>query len=241
MTFTGELDEMAYLIFRAVHPDRGKETESKRDQILLPHEQKICKWLEKQNLTLTKVHIKLLRLGVEVSYSGLYRFAREHFGFGGPQNTVRMIDTAPGEVAEVDFGRLGILYDPASGRNRVLYALVVTLVFSRHQYVFTTHRQDLKSLISGIEEAWEYFQGLTRRLIIDNLKAAVVKADRYEPIFQRTFLEYARYRGFIIDSTRVGDAKGKPKVERQVPYVRENFFKGESFKDRDHAQREGHI
>ena len=238
MAFTGELDEMAYLIFRAVHPDQGKGTESKRDQILLPHEEKICKWLEKQNLTLTKVHIKLLRLGVEVSYSGLYRFAREHFGFGGPQNTVRMIDTAPGEVAEVDFGRLGILYDPASGRNRVLYALVITLVFSRHQYVFTTHTQDLKSLVGGIEEAWEYFQGLTRRLIIDNLKAAVIKADRYEPIFQRTFLEYAHYRGFIIDSTRVGDAKGKPKVERQVPYVRENFFKGESFRDRDHAQRE---
>jgi len=97
MQFTGELDEMAYLIFRAVHPDRGKEAESKRDQILLPYEEKICKWLEKQNLTLTKVHIKLLRLGVEVSYSGLYRFAREHFGFGGPQNTVRMIDTTPGE------------------------------------------------------------------------------------------------------------------------------------------------
>ena len=116
--------------------------------------------------------------------------------------------------------------------------LVVTLVFSRYQYVYTTHSQDLKSLINGIEEAWEFFGGSTRRLIIDNLKAAVFKADRYEPIFQRTFLEYSRYRGFIIDSTEVASPKGKPKVERQIPYVRENFFKGEEFKDREHVQRD---
>ena len=49
-----------------------------------------------------------------------------------------MVESKPGEVAEVDFGRLGIINDPASGRNRVLYALVVTLLFSRYQYVYTT-------------------------------------------------------------------------------------------------------
>ena len=73
--------------------------------------------------------------------------------------------------------------------------------------------------------------------MIDNLKAAVVKADRYLPVFQRTFEEYSRHRGFIIDATLVRHAKGKPHVERQVPYVRENFFRGEHWRDRDHVQR----
>lgn len=236
--FNGDLDEIAYLIFSEVHPEKKARLENKRDRILLPHKETITEWLEKKKLTLTKVHIKLQRMGVEVSYSGLYRFSREHLGFGSKQITVRMIETSPGEVAEVDFGRLGIIYDPASGRNRVLNALVVTLVFSRYQYVYTTHNKDLKSLINGIEEAWEFFGGSTRRLIIDNLKAAVIRADRYEPIFQRTFFEYSRYRGFIIDPTEVASPKGKPKVERQIPYVRENFFKGEEFKDREHTERE---
>ena len=238
--FAGDLDEIAYLIFNEVHPERTDKdgVENKRDRILMPHKETIADWLEKKKLTLTKVHIKLQRIGVEVSYSGLYRFSREHLGFGNKQITVRMVESKPGEVAEVDFGRLGIIHDPASGRNRVLYALVVTLVFSRYQYVYTTHSQDLKSLIKGKEEAWEFFDGCIRRLIIDNLRAAVIRADRYEPIFQRTFLEYSRYRGFIIDSTEVASPKGKPKVERQIPYVRENFFKGEEFKDREHAQRE---
>lgn len=120
--------------------------------------------LEREDLTLTKVHMKLIRSGVETSYSSLYRFVQEHFGTGN-SGTVRMTDTEPGEVAEVDFGRLGYLYDNVLNRMRALHALVVTLVFSRYQYVHVTHKQDLPALICGIEEAWEYFGGVTRRLI----------------------------------------------------------------------------
>lgn len=236
--FGGDLDEVGYEVFRAVHPEQRSESQILRDRILLPHHQTISKWLESDDLTLTKVHAKLERMNVRVSYSGLWRFARERLGFGGAEVTLRMADTAPGEVAEVDFGRLGIIYDPATERNRVLHALVITLCFSRHQYVYTTHSQDLPSLINGIEEAWESFGGVVRRVVIDNMKNAVLKSDRFEPIFQRTFLEYSRFRGFIIDATEKGSPKQKPKVERQVPYVRESFFKGEEFKDRDHAQRE---
>jgi hypothetical protein len=183
------------------------------------------------------VHIKLLRLGIKISYSSLYRFVQEHTGFSA-QGTVRMADTEPGEVAEVDFGRLGYILDKTLNKMRLLYALVVTLVFSRHQYVHVTHKQDLPALIGGIEEAWGFFGGATRRLIIDNMKAAVVKSDRYEPIFNRTFLEYSQYQGFIIDPAVARHPQGKATVERQIPYVRENFFKGEEFIDCGHAQRE---
>ncbi len=141
-------------------------------------------------------------------------------------------------MAEVDFGRLGLVFDKVLNRMRLLYALVVTLVFSRYQYVHVTHTQDLPALIGGIEEAWEFFGGVTRRLIIDNMKAAVLKADRYEPIFNRTFLEYSQYQGFIIDPAVARHPQGKATVERQIPYVRDNFFKGEAFIDCEHVQRE---
>ena len=137
--YSGDLDEMAYRIFVAVHPEDWDAGTNKRDETLLPHKQTISDWLEKEKLTLTKVHIKLERRGVQVSYSALWRFARERLGFGGTEITVRMADSKPGEAAEVDFGRLGIIYDPASTRNRVLNALVVTLIYSRHQYVYTTY------------------------------------------------------------------------------------------------------
>ena len=76
-------------------------------------------------------------------------------------------------------------------------------------------------------------------MVIDNLRAAVTKADRYDPFFNRTFEQYANYRGFVIDACVVREPKQKPHVERQVPYVRENFFRGEDFMDRDDAQRRG--
>ena len=70
------------------------------------------------------------------------------------------------------------------------------------------------------------------------MRAAVTKPDRYDPIFQRTFEEYAGHRGFVIDAAVVRHATGKPHVERQVPYVRESFFRGEDWHDVAHAQRE---
>ncbi len=212
-------------------------------KILGTHKEQIKQWLEgdgyyKRGLRLTKVHSLLERQGVEVSYSALYRYAVKHFGFGGGQSTVRCSEVAPGEVAEVDFGRLGLIPDPETGKRRTLHALVVTLVYSRHQYVHLTHSQKLPDLIEGIEEAWEFFGGVPRRVILDNLKAAVLKADRYDPVFQRTFGEYADYRDFVIDAAVPGEPTHKPHVERQVPYVRDSFFRGEQFLSRDHAQRE---
>jgi hypothetical protein len=204
---------------------------------LLPHKEEIRKWMKDERLTLTKIHSKLERLGIETTYSSLYRFVASEIGIPS-KTTVRMAETAPGEVAEVDFGRLGLLYDPESGKKRFTYALVVTLVFSRHQYVAVSFTQKLPALIAGIEAAWEFFGGVTRRVIVDNLKAAVVKSDRYAPVFNRTFLEYSEYRGFIIDPAPARMATGKPTVERQVPYVRKNFFQGETFLNLTHLQEE---
>jgi transposase len=234
----GQLAEIAASIIRSVHGDEAKVSEPGACAPLLPHRELIAGWLENDKLTLTKAHIKLGRMGVTVTYSTLYRYAREQFGFGGQKVTVRMADTLPGEVAQVDFGKMGLVFDPEIGRNRVLHALIVTLVLSRHQYVYLTHLQNFTALITGMEEAWEFFAGVTRRVILDNMKVAVLKADRYEPVFNRTFQDYSQHRGFIIDSTVVRHPEGKGTVENQVRYVRENFFKGEEFKNRDHAQQE---
>lgn len=213
---------------------------SDSERFLEGQRDRLKNWIIPENpneaLTLAKVLILLKREGSLVSYSALYRFAVKEFGFGSSPATVRMKDVAPGESAEVDFGKLGSIPDPDTGKKKVLHALVVVLVFSRHQYVFLTHSQKLKDLIGGLEEAWEFFGGVTARVVIDNMKAAVTKADRYDPIFQRTFEEYARHRGFVIDAAVPVSPKQKPHVERQVPYVRENFFRGESFISRNQAQ-----
>lgn len=213
------------------------------EQRLLEHVERIRSWLHppdgKRGLRLTRVRALLKQqCGVEVSYGGLRRFAQAYCEFSRRTLTVRMAETAPGELAEVDFGLLGRVPDPSTGKQRLLYALIVTLVFSRHQYVHVTHTQKLSDVINGLESAWEFFGGVPQRLIVDNMKTAVTRADRYEPAFQRVFAEYSAYRGFVIDAAIIRHATGKPHVERAVPYVRESFFRGAQWQDAAHVQRE---
>ena len=76
-----------------------------------------------------------------------------------------------------------------------------------------------------------FFGGVVKRLVEDNLKPVVTRADRYAPGIDRVFLEYAQFRGFVVDPAIVRHATGKPKVERGIPSCREDFFRGESFRD----------
>lgn len=239
-----EPDEaLALEVARTLKPVGRKAWAGDSEPRLAAHRERIRQWLVPEDgsrgLRLSKVHELLGRQGIEVPYSSLHRFAVKHCGFHQRQRiTVRVADVEPGELAEVDFGRLGLVPDPETGRRRVLHALIVTLVYSRHQYVHVTTSQQLPDLIEGLEDGWEYFGGVVARVVLDNLRAAVTKPDRYDPVFQRTFEEYARHRGFVIDAAVVRHATGKPHVERQVPYVRESFFRGEDWHDLAHVQRE---
>jgi hypothetical protein len=234
-------EELAAEVGRRLSPakDRGP---GEAEALLMPHREQITMWLkpgprEKRGLRLSKVHLLLGRQGIHVPYSSLHRFAIKHCGFSERRRvTVRMAECEAGELAETDFGRLGLVWDPERGQRRVAWALLVVLVYSRHQYVHVTFSQRLRDVINGLENAWIFFDGIPRRLVTDNLAAAVTKADRYDPIFQRTFEEYAAYRGFTIDAAPVRMPTGKPHVERGVPYVRENFFRGEEWRDLEHVQ-----
>ena len=199
-------------------------------ELLRPHQAQLQAWLA-EGLRLTKIYRRLRAQGVAVSYSTLYRFAQTACGFGTPTVTVRLADPPPGEAAEVDFGVLGLWPDPATGTRRRVSGLLVTLCHSRYACLAVSLRQDLGALLDGLEIAWTFFGGVVRRLVLDNLTPAVTKADRYTPTLGKVFLEYAQYRGFVVDPTVPVHPTGKPKVERGIPYAREDFFRGETFRD----------
>ena len=142
-------------------PGPSSSEASASEKALRGHHDRIQQWVEgcegERGLKLTKVHELLTREGVDVSYSSVYRYAAAHFGWARPKLTLRRAEVSPGELAEVDFGQLGKIYDPESDRNRLVWALLVTLGFSRHQYVHVSFSQKLDVVIDGLEEAWEFF------------------------------------------------------------------------------------
>ena len=205
---------------------------------LVPWAEQIYQWLAVDRLQLTGIQELLEREGCRVSYTSLRRFIQRRNWQRRSRATVRMEESAPGEVAELDFGRLGRIPDLETGRSRTVWALIVVLSHSRHSFVWPTYGQKLEDVIAGLEAAWAFFDGVPRYLVIDNFPAAVAGADALHPRLTRGFLEYAQHRGFICDPARVRHPKDKPKVERGVQYVRERFFKGGSFKELTHLRDE---
>ena len=202
-----------------------------RAVLLDAHRDQITQWLRDEKLQLTRVAELLQQRAVPVTYSTLQRYVRVNGLSKVGRDTVRMADTAPGEVAEFDFGRLGLLADPTTGKRHILWALNIVLVYSRHQFVWPLIRQTLEEVIAGLEAAWRFFGGMPRRVILDNFPAAVAGADPFNPVLTRGFLEYSQARGFIVDPARVRKPTDKPHTERNVPYVRERLWKGGTFAD----------
>jgi len=231
-------DEQLTAIVATRRPGRPANTDapSPEFEMLRPHAAHIRAWLT-EGLRLTKIYRRLREQGLPVSYSSLYRFARAACDFGAPTITVRVADPPPGEAAEADFGVLGLWPDPATGRRRRIYGLLVTLAYSRYAFLAITLRQDLVAVLEGLEAAWLFFGGVVRRLVVDNLPPAVTRADRYTPGLNRVFLEYAQHRGFVVDPALPAHPTGKPKVERGIPYARQDFFRGETFQDLADLQR----
>jgi transposase len=232
-------DELVGAVVEAVRPARPNGRGASWE-LLLEHEEQITAWVKggdgQEPLSIVKIEELLARKGVRVPYRTLHRFAVERCGFRPRRTTVRVADGEPGVECQVDFGQVGYLLDPETGKRRKVHALIFTAVVSRHMFVWLTHAQTLTAVIAGCEAAWGFFGGCFKVLIPDNLKPVVTAADAVNPRFNQGWLDYAQHCGFGTDPARVRSPQDKPRVERVVQYVRGNFWAGESFADLADAQ-----
>lgn len=229
-------DEVVGAVLHRLRPGRpgGDHGES---WAALVGQHEYVKGLLDERLRLTKIQSLLRRRNVEVPYRTLHRYCVAEFAFGGRGDTVPVADGEPGQELQIDFGRLGKV-GLISGQRRVVKGLILTAVVSRLVFCWPTYGETVLEVIEGLEEAWAFFEGVFRVLIVDNLKAIVDRADPLTPRLNPMFLEYAQARGFVIDPCIVGSPTQKPRVERAVPYCRDSGFAGENFCD-IHASRVG--
>jgi transposase len=229
-------DELLGSVVEVVRPHRT-DGHGEAWRVLGAHHERIAAWV-KADLTAVKMQELLEREGVVLPLRTVQRYVTVVCGrTRGQGPTVRVADGEPGVECQLDFGRMGFVPDPATGRNRVVYALLFTACYSRHQFVWLSHRQTTGAVIEGCEAAWAFFGGVFRVLIPDNMAAIVDDADSLEPRCNQAFVEYAQARGFLLDPARVRHPKDKPRVERNVPFVRRSMFAGETFIDLADAQR----
>jgi transposase len=118
-----------------------------------------------------------------------------------PEVTVR-VHTGPGEEAQVDFGSAGKFVDPSDQRLRVAYVFVMTLSYSRHQYAELVFDQRIPTWLGLHRRAFTSFGGVPAKVVLDNLKAAVLEAALHDPVLSEAYRRFARHYGFLVSPAR---------------------------------------
>ena len=195
-----------------------------------PFREVVGRWLS-QGISAVAIHAALKREhGYGGSYSSVYRMVTAMRGALPPEATVPLL-FAPAEAAQVDFGAGPVLVDPAEGRPRRTWCFVMTLCWSRHQYVEFVWDQTVATWLGCHRRAFEWFGAVPERLIIDNAKCAITRACSKDPLVQRAYAECAEGYGFKIDACPPADPKKKGIVEAGVKYVKRNFVPTRRFRD----------
>jgi transposase len=212
-----ELERLRAESFGQVQPPQNVST-------VAPHREFVLA-LYDQGVEMAAIYQRLDERGFRGSYSAVYRFVRRERP-KRPDVTVR-VECQPGEEAQVDFGYAGYMLDLEKGKRCKSWAFVMTLSYSRHQYVEFVFDQKLATWLRLHRNALAFFGGVPRRIVIDNLKAGIAKACWEEPQPQLAYRECAEHYGFLIAPCKPKTPQHKGKVEQGgVHYVKRNFLGG---------------
>jgi len=197
------------------------QTNSTRQSLALAHEERVKQWVG-QNIWGTTIYRALVeQFGFTGSYSSVRRLVQKLRG-KSPKATC-ILEFAPGEAAQVDFGKGPTITDAFTGVVVATWIFVMTLCFSRHMYAEIVADQKLSTWLACHRRAFEFFNGLPTKLIIDNTKCAITRACFRDPEVQRSYGELAEGYGFLISPCPPNDPRKKGRVESGVKYVKKSF------------------
>ena len=163
------------------------------------------------------------------SYHAIYRYIRQHFK--PKQDACIRIETQPGKEGQVDFGYAGLMWDPVTQRLRKTWVFVMTLSWSRHQFVVHVFDQRIETWLMCHRWGFEYFCGVPERIVLDNLKAGIVHACLEDPIVTRAYREFGEHYGFCVEPCHSQSPQEKGKVESGVHYYKRNFLIGREYQN----------
>lgn len=186
-----------------------------------PHEQRIKQWVQEGIQATTIYEALVTQFGFTGSYSSVRRRVRKLRAV--PPKATCVLDFAPGEAAQVDFGKGPTITDVFTGAVIKTWIFVMTLCFSRHMYAEIVTDQKVETWLACHRRAFEFFNGVVAKLIIDNPKCAITRACYTDPDVQRSYGELAEGYGFLISPCPVADPQKKGRVESGVKYVKNGF------------------
>jgi transposase len=173
--------------------------------------------------------------GFVEKYSSVKRFVRKLRGTSTPEARV-VIQTAPGEEAQVDYGSGPMVRDPQSGKYRRTRLFVMTLGHSRKSVRLLVFRSSARVWAELHEKAFRRLGGATRIVVLDNLREGVLTPDVYDPSLNPLYRDVLKHYGTVAMPCRVKDPDRKGKVESGVGHAQKTPLKGLRFETIEEAQ-----
>jgi transposase len=168
-------------------------------------------------------------------YQSVRRFIQNTRGRQAPEARV-VIETPPGEEAQVDYGSGPMIRDPQSGKYRRSRLFVLTLGYSRKSVRLLVFRSSSQTWAELHEKAFRRLGGVTRTVVLDNLREGVLTADIYDPTINPLYRDLLKHYGAVALPCRVNDPDRKGKVERGVGHAKRTPLKGLRFESLEQAQ-----
>jgi transposase len=168
-------------------------------------------------------------------YASVKRFVRKLCGSSAPEARV-VIETAPGEEAQVDYGTGPMVRDPQTGKYRRTRLFVMTLGHSRKSVRLLVFRSSTRVWAELHEKAFRRLGGVTRVVVLDNLREGVLTPDIYDATLNPLYRDVLKHYGAVALPCRVRDPDRKGKVESGVGHAQKTPLKGQRFESLEQAQ-----
>ncbi len=206
------------------------------DKILLPYFEEIESKIKLEFLPVTILE----ELPIKIPASSFYRFLKrqglEYKKKKQRGGVIPEILTEPGEVLQLDWGKVRDVIDPETGKKKTLWAFVGVLGFSRFMIVKFVWTNSVEVTMNAIEEMFKELGGVPRKIVSDNPKCFATEASLYEPIINVAMERFAYHYKIIFELLPPRRPELKGKVERQMPYTRRLFESYGDFVSLIHAQ-----
>jgi len=173
--------------------------------------------------------------GFASGYQSVKRFVRQLRGTPSAE-ACAVIETAPGEECQVDYGSGPLVRDADSGKYRRTRLFVLTLGNSRKAVRLLTFRSSSQVWAELHEKAFRRLGGATRVVVLDNLREGVLKPDIYDPTLNPLYRDVLAHYGAVALACRVRDPDRKGKVESGVGHAKKTPLKGQRFESLEEAQ-----
>jgi transposase len=173
--------------------------------------------------------------GFTASYQSVQRFVHKLRPNPSPEARV-VIETAAGEECQVDYGEGPMVRDPATGKYRRTRLFVMTLGYSRKSVRLLVFHSNSRIWAELHEKAFRRLTGVTRTVVLDNLREGVLVPDVYDPTLNPLYRDVLRHYGAVALPCRTADPDRKGKVESGVAHAQKTPLKGLRFETLEQAQ-----